>query len=117
MLQSGTGIAAAMMQPEAPEIHAKAQGAGDSIIGILEVVESDFAKNLAEVEKEEEDSESEYQKMTQQNTVTKTNKEQDVKYKTQHAASLDAMVAALSSDRETATAELSVSTNILPKSR
>jgi len=107
MLQSGTGIAAAMMQPEAPEIHAKAQGAGDSIIGILEVVESDFAKNLAEVEKEEEDSESEYQKMTQQNAVTKTNKEQDVKYKTQHAASLDAAVAALSSDRETATAELS----------
>merc|ERR1719499_2993407 len=107
MLQSGTGIAAAMMQPAAPELHDKAHGAGDSIIGILQVVESDFAKNLAEEEKEEADAEAEYQKMTQENSVTKTLKDQDVKYKTQEYTSLDKVIADLTSDRETENAELS----------
>merc|ERR1719192_2017298 len=44
--------------------------------------------------------------MTQENAVTKTNKDQDVKYKTQEFISLDKAIADLTSDRETATAEL-----------
>merc|ERR1740129_1526714 len=34
-------------QPDVPELHEKAIGAGSSIVEILEVVESDFAKGLA----------------------------------------------------------------------
>merc|ERR1719343_916912 len=86
---SSAAAAAAMLQaagageqPAAPEAHVKATGAGTSIIGILEVVESDFAKNLAIEEKEEGDAESEYEALTQSNKVTKTLKDQDVKYKT-----------------------------------
>merc|ERR1719189_1512455 len=96
-----------MMQPEPPKLFVKAEGAGGSIIGILEVVESDFAKNLAEEEKQEADAEAEYQKMTQENKVTTTLKEQDAKYKTQEFVGLDKAVADLSSDRETANSELS----------
>merc|ERR1719168_553896 len=107
MLQDGTGISAVMQQPAVPELHSKAQGAGGSIIGILEVVESDFAKNLAKEESEEEDAQSEYEKMTQENKVTKTTKDQDVKYKTQEIKSLDTSLAELSSDLETESAELS----------
>merc|ERR1712066_77515 len=70
-------------QPAKPELHTAATGAGNSIIGILEVVESDFAKNLAKETTEEDDAEAEYQKITQDNKVTKTLKDQDVKYKTQ----------------------------------
>merc|ERR1712012_323430 len=96
-----------MTQPAAPELHSKAGGAGGSIIDILEVVESDFATNLAKEEAEEADAQSEYEKLSQENAVTKTMKDQDVKYRTQEAASQDATVAEYSSDRETANAELS----------
>jgi len=96
-----------MQQPEAPVKHTSSAGAGGSIINILEVVESDFAKNLAKEESEEADAQSEYEKMTQENAVTKTLKDQDVKYKTQEAKSADNTVAEYSSDRETASTELS----------
>merc|ERR1712087_913503 len=94
-------------RPEMPELHAKASGAGNSIIGILEVVESDFAKNLAQETQEEDDAEAQYQKVTQENKVTKTMKDQDVKYKTQEFNGLDKNIAAMSGDRETADTELS----------
>merc|ERR1712183_586376 len=49
----------------------------------------------------------EYEKVSQENAVTKTLKDQDVKYKTQEAKSQDGTVAEYSSDRETANTELS----------
>lgn len=100
MLQAGAA------QPPVPEKHSKAAGAGSSIIGMLEVVESDFAKNLATSETEEDDSQSEYDTMTQQNKVTKTIKEQDVTYKTQEFKSLDKTVSDLGGERETTNTEL-----------
>merc|ERR1712203_146313 len=95
-----------MRQPAAPELHTKAGGAGGSIIDILEVVESDFASNLAKEETEEADAQSEYEKVSQENAVTKTLKEQDVKYKTQEAKAQDNTVAEYSGDREAAQTEL-----------
>jgi cell division protein FtsB len=97
----------ALGQPTVPELHEKSTGAGSSIIGILEVVESDFAKNLAVEEGEEADAAAEYEKTTQENAVTKTLKDQDVKYKTLEFKSLDKSIADLSSDRDAANAEYS----------
>merc|ERR1719352_58530 len=74
---------------------------------MLEVVESDFAKDLAVEETQEADSEVEYQKTTQTNKVTKTIKEQDVTYKTKEFKALDKTLAELSGDKETANTELS----------
>merc|ERR1740139_1181021 len=85
-----------MQQPAVPVLHSKSEGAGGSIIDILEVEES-----------EEADAQSEYEKVSQENAVTKTLKDQDVKYKTAESKSLDNTVAEYSSDRETANAELS----------
>merc|ERR1712113_812782 len=93
-------------QPSKPLLHAAATGAGNSIIGILEVVESDFANNLAKETTEEDDAEAEYQKVTQENKVTKTLKDQDVKYKSQEFTGLDKAVAEMTADRETADTEL-----------
>merc|ERR1719401_2561111 len=96
------GSAALVQQPQPakPELFAKAAGAGNSIIGILEVVESDFAKNLAKETTEEDDAEAEYQKTTQENKVTATMKTQDVKYKTQEFTGLDKSIADMSADRD-----------------
>merc|ERR1719379_1728566 len=79
--------------------HVAAEGAGASIIGLLEVVESDFSKNLAEMISTEEAAAAEYEAETKQNAVDKTNKEQDVKYKTEEAANRDKETAEGKADR------------------
>jgi hypothetical protein len=106
MLQGSSDFNAMMEQPATPEYHGKAGSAGSSIISMLEVVESDFAKDLATEETAEADAEAEYQKSTQTNKVTKTMKEQDVKYKTKEFNSLDKTLSDLAGDKSTSGAEL-----------
>merc|ERR1719281_2311577 len=86
--------------------HAAAEGAGAGIIGMLEVVESDFSKGLAEMISVEDAAVAEYEKQTKENEIAKTTKEQDVKYKTKEAKSLDKAIVEHSSDREGLQTEL-----------
>merc|ERR1719181_1043886 len=86
--------------------HAAATGAGGGIIGLLEVIESDFSKGLAELIATEESAAAEYDKITKENEIAKTTKEQDVKYKTKEAKSLDEAVAEASSDKAGSEEEL-----------
>merc|ERR1719327_1164227 len=64
---------------------------------MLEVIESDLSKGLAEMISTEEAAAAEYVKVT---------KEQDVKYKTKEATGLDKAVAELTSDRAGLNTEL-----------
>merc|ERR1719356_830601 len=51
--------------------HAAATGAGASIIGLLEVVESDFSKSLAEIVATEEAAVADYDRTSKENAVEK----------------------------------------------
>merc|ERR1740133_642317 len=61
--------------------HSSADGAGSGIIGMLEVVESDFTKGLAEMEATESMAASSYDKVSKENDISRAMKTQDVKYK------------------------------------
>jgi len=106
-VQSNPSFDAFMQQPAAPKKHDKASGAGGSIIDILEVCESDFAKSLAAEEQEEADAIEVYEKTTQENKLSTTMKSQDVKYKTKEFKGLDKSISDLTGDKETTSTELS----------
>jgi len=95
--------------------HEAAEGAGTTIIGLLEVVESDFTKGLAEMTAEEDSAQNAYEIQTKENQIVKATKEQDVKYKTQEATQLDKTVAETSSDRNGVQAELDAVLQYLKK--
>merc|ERR1719492_530695 len=105
LLQNGSQFAALMQHPALPATHGKATGAGEGIINILEVCESDFAENLAKEESAEADAQAEYDKTTQENKVMKTLKDQDVKYKTQEIKAFGKALTELSGDRTSAQTE------------
>merc|ERR1719310_225022 len=86
--------------------HAAAEGASSGIIGMLEVIESDFSKGLAEMKTSEDSAQEEYEKETQANEIAKTLKEADVKYKTKEFKGLDKSIVEATSDKEGKDAEL-----------
>jgi len=81
-------------------------GAATGIIGMLEVVESDFSKGIAAMISSEESAASEYATATNENKVAAATKRQDVKYKTAEYVSLDKSISESQSDRSGVNSEL-----------
>lgn len=75
-------------------------GGAASVIGLLEVAESDFSKNLAEIVTAEERAVREYEAESKDNAMAKDLKEADGRFKTREAASLDKTSAELSQDKD-----------------
>merc|ERR1719198_435700 len=86
--------------------HGAAVGAGEGIVGLLEVCESDFTQGLAEMTASEAAAAKEYDMQTKENEITKATKDQDVKYKTKEFKSLDKQTADATNDRSTVQTEL-----------
>jgi len=86
--------------------HAADEGGGAGIIGLLEVVESDFSKGLIEMTSTEENAQATYDQETKDNEIEKTTKEQDIKYKNEEAAGLEKATAEAKSDKSGVQEEL-----------
>jgi hypothetical protein len=95
--------------------HASAGGAASGIIGLLEVVESDFSKGLAEMTAIEENAQATYDAAVKENAIEKVAKEQDVKYKNKEATGLDKAVSDSTHDRSGEQAELDAVVEYLGK--
>merc|ERR1712228_711020 len=95
--------------------HAAAGGAAEGIIGLLEVCESDFTRDLARTIADEVSAVAEYEKVTKENEIEKTTKTQDVVYKTKESKRLDGDAADLIADRSTVQVELDATNEALAK--
>jgi len=110
-LETGlTGIKAALKilteyYAQDGKAHGAAEGAAGGIISLLEVVEADFSKNLAETISDEEAAAADNDQVSKENEVEKTTKDQDVKYKIKESKDLDKTSSELSADRSGVQAE------------
>merc|ERR1719150_2429038 len=99
-----TGVKAALKilteyYAQEDKAHGAAEGAAAGIISLLEVVEADFSKSLAQITSDEEEASAEYGEVSKANEIEKTTKEQDVKYKNKESKRLDKFSAELTADR------------------
>jgi chromosome segregation ATPase len=92
-----------------------AEGAGTSIIGLLEVCESDFSKGLSEAVGNEEEAARLYEQEENEGAIEKATKEKDVEYKTKEAAKLDKSTSESTNDRQGEQTGLAAVTEYLTK--
>jgi len=92
---------------KAGKSHGSSDGAGGGIVGMLEVIESDFTKSITEMVAAEQMAADTEEKTTKENAVEKTTKEQDVKYKTKAFTGLDKKIGELTTERSGVEDELS----------
>merc|ERR1712204_129463 len=93
--------------------HASDEGGGAGIIGLLEVVESDFSKGLIEMTSTEDAAQASYDQETKENEIEKVTKEQDIKYKTEEASGLEKATAEPTSDKSGVQEELDAALDYL----
>merc|ERR1719493_431339 len=91
---------------KADKAHVSDEGGGAGIIGLLEVVESDFSKGLIEMTSTEDAAQAAYDQETKDNEIERVTKEQDIKYKTEESTGLDKATAEATSDKSGVQEEL-----------
>ena len=79
------------------------------IIGLLEVIDSDFSTNVAEITAADDNAVVTLERQAKENEIDTAKKEHNVEYKTAEAGSLDQVVTELSSDRDGVQAEYGAS--------
>jgi len=94
-----------IQQPAPGATHTKATGAATGIIGMLEVIESDFTKSLADGTAAEAMAVEAYEKLTQDNKIATTEKSTAVEYKTKDQKETESMLEGLKEDKASAEKE------------
>merc|ERR1719281_1299174 len=98
-----------------PEFGGAKSDIGSTIVSILEVAESDFTKMLAEAEAEESSSQEAFDKLKQENAVTKATKTADVKGKNNEVKQLEVALDDYKDNKATTSAELDAVLKYLDK--
>jgi len=109
--ESSTDVAANMAlaaQGKAPKLDTSSVGAnaGAGVIGLLEVIEESFAKNMATLQAQDRNNQESYEEVVAQSKVLKAQKEGDLKHKTQEATAVERSVTELMSDHSSAQQQL-----------
>merc|ERR1719486_526821 len=94
-----------IQQPAPGATHTKATGAATGIIGMLEVIESDFTKSLADGTAAEAMAIEAYEKLTMDNKIATTEKSTAVEYKTKDQKETESMLEGLKEDKASAEKE------------
>jgi len=81
-------------------------GAAGGVIGMLEVIQSDFARLQFETESAEQSAAAAYKKFMQDSALDKLAKEKDVEYKKERKNRLESALATAEQDREASQKEL-----------
>jgi len=91
------------------------RSAVDQIIEILEIIEADFSKSLAELMAGEQIAGADYDAQSKDNAVAKAAKQEEVQLKTKDFTSLDKTIADNTNDRNGVQSELDAVTEYLSK--
>lgn len=91
------------------------EGSASGIIGLLEVVESDFSKGLTETEAGFTNIKMEFEAFAKEAELTTATKDQDVKYKSEEITSLKKSLGETTSDRKGVQTELDAILEYLSK--
>jgi hypothetical protein len=100
---------------EAPELGGAKTDIATTIMGMLEVAESDFTTLLAEAEASEKAAQSSYDKLTKQNAITKAANTEEVKDKEAHVKSEETALLNYKEDFATTGKELDAVLSYLDK--
>jgi chromosome segregation ATPase len=114
-MQKGDASSMASLMQERSGAEQPAGGAAASVLGLLEVAESDFSKALAESQAAEDAAQQEYDEMIQDNKVSRAEKKQDQKSKQAEKGRLDNLISETKLDSQDATDELSAVMEYLDK--
>jgi len=99
----------------AEKVHMTQSSSADSVISLLQVIESDFARSLAELEGGEEVAAQDYKQQSQENELTLTRVGAEVKRYTKEYTAIDKSITDTSSDLAGTKTELDAVVNILDK--
>jgi len=100
---------------ESDKGHKTDGNAASNIIGLLEVIESDFSKTLASLVSAEQEAASNYEEEAKDTKIERATKEREVQLKTRQYTSFDKIAVEAKSDRTGLQSELSALTEYMAK--
>lgn len=112
-MAASMALAAEGRAPRLTEVEASQAGAG--VISLLEVVESNFARNMADLQSQDRNAQENYDQMIHESQVLKAQKDADVKHKTAEATNLERSMTELRSDSASAQQQFEAVTEYLAK--